>query len=608
MRTLIKLVFLISIIFIQNTFSQSTVYVQTNQFGRGILKMRGSESYVITPEHLLKNYFGPIIVYGQGNERARADLLKSYAGDLAVLQFTGEHNLNSKKWRVDDKFSTIIENVFEGYIELREKDGSSSKVAVSITGIDVQYITIRPKDFREKFYQGMSGSSLFVEYQGKKVLLGMLQSIADDETGSVIRADEMDKLLGSFFNPVKKKKQSNVITDKDLTKEIAGFKFDLLGINKSADKVTFTFNVKSLNKDKVLKLFYRDVSLYDDSGAEHFAKTIIIGNKSSHNVEYNLVKETSVSLKIIFTGISSSAQFATLFKVGFLNEQTKNNFEYRDLYFGDDTEEIQDKGNWEKEELGFKYELLSFEKLGSEVTFNFTITSLTKDKVVKLYYRDIFLYDDKGLESNPYLITIGNKTSHNVAYNLVQGVNVPLKLSFKDVALVSKGVSLLKVGFSDAQNKGVFQIRNLTFPEKKITELKSKVVNTLNNSGLSVKNKTTNCSEIYFYRKNSILECQETVYLFNHGELLAKLQPGIRYKSIVCDDRSFKFSVKTNPNEIALSNSKPVIEMGKKYYLKISCAVGVSTISLQDSKKGEKDIKNNAKFKRKLMTLKLNDY
>jgi len=600
-----QLFFVLSLLFIQNTYSQSTVYIQTNQFGRGYLKMRGSDCFVVTPEHLLKNYYGPINVYGEGSQRSRAELLKSYAGDLAILRFSEEHNQNCKKWQLDPNYSSVIENIFEGYIELRDKDGSSSKFAVNITGVDVQYITIRPKDFREKFYQGMSGSTLFVEYEGKKVFLGMLQSISDDETGSVIRADEIDKLLGSFFKPIKKQKLSNVITDKDLTKEVLDFRFELLDIEKSGSRVTFKFDVTSLKSDKVLQLNYRDIFLYDDEGLESTAKNIVLGSKSNRFVDYNLIQGISVPLKITFTEVTSSAQFATLFKVGFSDKETTSNFEFRELYFGDESEDlsevIKEKGNWSKDALGFKYDLLSFEKIGTDAVFTFTITSIDKDKLIKFNYRDIFLYDNKGLETNAANIVVGNESNRYVDYNLIQGIQVPLIISFKDVASSATGVSLLKIGFSDNQNKSSIQIRNLTF-QKKTTN------NSVNKVNTSAGKPSTSCSELYFYRKKGMLECAETVYLYNHGELLAKIKPGTRYKSIVCDDRSFKLSVRTNPNEIAFSASKPTVEMGKKYYFKITCAVGVSTIGLQETKKGEKDISNNGKFMRKLAVLPLTEY
>lgn len=53
---------------------------------------------------------------------------------------------------------------------------------------------------------------------------------------------------------------------------------------------------------------------------------------------------------------------------------------------------------------------------------------------------------------------------------------------------------------------------------------------------------------------------------------------------------------------------KPEIELKKKCYLKISCAVGVSTTGLQKTKKGEKDVSNNDKFKRKLEIIPLTEY
>jgi len=581
----------------QNAYCQSTVYVQTNQFGRGLLKTRGSECFVITPNHLLKNYNGPINVFGEGSERSRANLLKSYTGDLAILRFDGENNQNCKKWHLNEKYSSILENVFEGYLELRDKDGSASKFAVNITGIDVQYITIRPKDFREKFYQGMSGSTLFVEYQGGKVFLGMLQSISDDETGSVIRADEIDKILSSHFNPIKRKKRSSIISDKDLTKEALDFRFELLNVDKSGSRVTFNFDVTSLKNDKAIRLEDYEILLYDENGIVSKATNIVIGNRSSTIVEYTLVKGIPVPLKITFTDIPSSAQYATLFKVGFSDKETTGNFEFREIYFGDESEDlsevIEEKGNWSKETLGFKYDLLYFDKTSTTVVFTFTITSVDRDKTILLKNYDIFLYDDKGLETRADIITIGNLSREIVEYNLVQGAKVPLIISFKNIASSATGVALLKVGFSDHQNVSNFQIRNLKFTKS---------------ASASAGKKSSSCSEIYFYRKKAFLECEETVYLYNHGELLLKLEAGTRYKSVVCDDRSFKFSVKTDPNLISYSTSKPDIELGKKYYMKISCTVGVATVALQEIEKGEKDLSNNGKFKRKLGILALPEY
>jgi len=584
MKYLSKLLILLFIIVSQYSYSQSTVYVKTNQFGRGILKMRGGETYVITPGHLLKEYFGPITVIGEGTERARAELLKTYIGDLAVLRFPEEHNLYCNKWQLDKNYSSIIENIFEAFIELREEDGSATKVAVDISGLDVQYIFIRPNDYREKFYQGMSGSSLFVDYQGKKVFLGMLQSISDDENGLVIRADELDKILGSFFNPVKKEKRSNVITDKDLVKEVQGIKFELLNINKSADKVTFGFDVTSLNEDKQIAFNVRDNQLIVD-GYEYYGNTINIGNQSGAYVTYQFIKGISVPLQLIYIDISTSAEFASSLKVQFTINRVTNSFKYGELFLGDITEELDDSGNWSKEELGFEYELESFRKTGDQAEFIFSVASLNADKTIKIGSRDVLLYDDRGFETNAHKILIGNKSSHYVVYNLIRDVKVPFILTCK-IDAAAKSVSKLEVNFSDGKNKGVFEIRNLTFPEKTIAETQK--TESKSNSNSNESEIVKDCSEIYFYRKNSSLESPTSVYLYNHGELLTRLDPGVRYKAIVCDpDRTIKFSVKTNQDEIALSSSKPDIEMGKKYYFKINCVAGISSIKLMDTDKGE---------------------
>jgi len=208
-------------------------------------------------------------------------------------------------------------------------------------------------------------------------------------------------------------------------------------------------------------------------------------------------------------------------------------------------------------------------------------------------------------------ILLANKPQNYgyVNHNLIKDIVVSLIISFKDVNSSATGVSKLQFGFSDEKNESSFEIRNLTFPEKVITNTLNKTANSSSiPANTSAGKPSTTCSELYFYRKNGMLECPETVYLYNHGELLTKMKPGTRYKAIVCDDRSFKLSVRTNPNEIALSASKPAVEMGNKYYFKITCVASISTIGLQENKKGEKDISNNGKFMRKLAVLPLNEY
>jgi len=371
----------------------------------------------------------------------------------------------------------------------------------------------------------------------------------------------------------------------------------LLNVDKSGSRVTFNFDVTSLKNDKAIRLEDYEILLYDENGIVSKATNIVIGNRSSTIVEYTLVKLIPVPLKITFRDITTSAQYATLFKVGFSDKETTGNFEFREIYFGDESEDlsevIEEKGNWSKETLGFKYDLLYFDKTSTTVVFTFTITSVDRDKIILLKNHDIFLYDDKGLETKADIITIGNLSRDIVEYNLVQGAKVPLIISFKNIASSATGVALLKVGFSDHQNVSNFQIRNLKFTKS---------------ASASAGKKSSSCSEIYFYRKKAFLECEETVYLYNHGELLLKLEAGTRYKSVVCDDRSFKFSVKTDPNLISYSTSKPDIELGGKYYIKISCTVGVATVALQEIEKGEKDLSNNGKFKRKLGILALPEY
>ena len=110
---------------------------------------------------------------------------------------------------------------------MRDKTGGLSTMAMTVTGIEDQFLYVQPDNFREKISKGMSGSSLFAEYNGRKVFLGMLQSV-DGNTGEVLMADEIETTLSEFFNPRKKiryNSENNVSLG--IIRESAGFKFEL---------------------------------------------------------------------------------------------------------------------------------------------------------------------------------------------------------------------------------------------------------------------------------------------------------------------------------------------------------------------------------------------
>ena len=107
------------------------------------------------------------------------------------------------------------------------------------------------------------------------------------------------------------------------------------------------------------------------------------------------------------------------------------------------------------------------------------------------------------------------------------------------------------------------------------------------------------CSDIYFYRVNNpLLQSAKSVYLFQNGEEVARLNLGHRIKATVCSPGQYEFVVKANPNSMAVIKKVIQVEDGQSYYLKLAClAVGeVATIDQVPASKGAKEIQKGNKF------------
>ena len=107
------------------------------------------------------------------------------------------------------------------------------------------------------------------------------------------------------------------------------------------------------------------------------------------------------------------------------------------------------------------------------------------------------------------------------------------------------------------------------------------------------------CSDIYFYRiNNPLLQSAKSVYLFQNGEEIARLNLGHRIKATVCSPGQYEFVVKADRNAVSIIKKVIQVEDGQDYYLKIAClAVGeVATIDQIPASKGNKEINKGSKF------------
>jgi len=582
--------------------AQQTIYAEAgSETGRGILKSRGNECFAIIPSHLLRDHLGTLDIFGEGSLRAEADMVKTYNADLAILRFTGVNEIPCTSWKVDKDYQKIVDVVTKCKLEIREKTGGISTIATSVSGIDDEYLYIQPDNFREKIAKGMSGSSVFCEYQGRKVYLGMLQNV-DGNVGEILMADEMEDILDEFFNPRKTIRSRSAGTDISLgiVRESGGYRFELTDIERSGSNMSLKFNVISQEKDNNLRLNYHNVTVFDENGLECKASNFILGSKSRYELNYNMIHGVTVPLEIQFNNIASSTKMISLLKFNFTESRNKGFFEIRDLEIPGGTEYgSQFDGNeieGSKIISGFKFDLLGVSKTGQEVSIKFNVTSEERDREFRLQYSTIYLYDDKGFESKAKTITCGSQSGYDIRYNMIHGIATPLEIKFATVNSAAKNIALLKLAFKSGGVSAEYQQRNI--PLDSPETYTSKGSNTSN----------AGCSEIYFYRMKNIAQCDEEISLLNHGEQILRLQSGTRYMALVCEDREFDFKATIGSEELIPGLKKPDFELGENYYFKIGCTFGATVIIQQDEQKGQEELNKRGKFKRQVESFDLNEW
>jgi hypothetical protein len=476
-------VFSVSIPFL---LGQTTVHLQSAEFGRGILKPRLGECFVIAPLHVVEGGAGSVTITGARNVQSTGVFAQGFPGDLAVVRVVDGGQQACTDWETAENYDEILSNTLEGFLELRREDGSTRLMQVFIPEKTSETITIEPKRPNQSFTKGMSGAALYTLVEGKKVYLGMLQEVdSENGWGYVIQADDLERILGGFFDsadspppsepsnrntariqsdPVKKdipqkSPSSMVFEDLDL-------KYELLDIKKTGSRVVCKFKVTSLEKDTDLRLSYDNIYVYDQNGLVTQSINIAVGNKNGYNVNYQLVHNVPVSLDITFDNVASSAKGLSFFSMPFRSGGRDGRIEFRNISFdslGAVFSLPRQEGEWSEEVLGFEFQLMEYKKSGSRVTCKFLVTNLKNDGFLRLSYDNIYMYDQNGLVTRSANVLVGSANGYNINYYLIKGVQTPLELVFDDVATSASGISYMDVKFSDDQNNGMFLIRNLSF-------------------------------------------------------------------------------------------------------------------------------------------------
>ncbi|MBT8316915.1 MAG: hypothetical protein HKP59_04770 [Lutibacter sp.] len=458
--------------------AQESVYLETVEHGRGLLKSRSGECFVITPAHVVNESMSKISIIGNKNVLSGGNLVQELSSDLAIVRIVDGGTQNCTTWFVPKNYSSILNSTVDAYLELRENNGGSKLMQVFITEKDEETITIVPKRNTDSFVKGMSGGALFTQFEGKKIFLGMLQQMGDDGEGYVYQADDMERILGGFFEENRSNSSNitmstNSVVASAISVEEEGYRFDLLSVKKLGTTVICKLRVTSLEKDGGLIAYgnYGDRSskIYDQNGLETSASNVKLGSQSNASrvgFNYTLVKGIPVPLELTFKEIASDATGIAYLKIHVNDIDVKfKNISFNGMKSTIDIPSFENV-NFSHQEEGFKFDLLSIKKSGTTVTCKLRITSLEKDGGLIAYGnygdRSSKIYDQNGLETSASNVKLGSQSNASRVgfnYTLVKGIPVPLELTFKEIASNATGIAYLKIHINNFDVK----FKNISF-------------------------------------------------------------------------------------------------------------------------------------------------
>lgn len=211
-----QILILLSLFFSASLWSQETVFVKGDENGNGFSRSRYGKCYVITPNHVVASS-GSINIINKKRLKLKGRLIESFEPDLAVLEIEDSEGFNCEEWELNTNTATALDNSSTGFIDYKDEFGTTNYFHVNITSMDDSSISIIPQNSDTFFSKGMSGSSLYVNYKGDKVLMGMLISLENDlKTGYVYQIDDIFRVLEPFF---KVEENSTEIVQDPLCKE-----------------------------------------------------------------------------------------------------------------------------------------------------------------------------------------------------------------------------------------------------------------------------------------------------------------------------------------------------------------------------------------------------
>lgn len=178
--------------------SADPVFVQGEEVGQGVLRVRSGECFAIVPEHVIGFGLG-LRVMSAGRVWAQASLETTFGDDIAVIRVASQGKITcGTGWPgVDNLDATLTEAVShnrQGSILRVRETGGIVTYPVRFTGVDDRYVEVRTLDQEDEAFKGVSGSQLLLD--GMPV--GMVLT-TDNGVVRAYRHDALSHRLARFF-------------------------------------------------------------------------------------------------------------------------------------------------------------------------------------------------------------------------------------------------------------------------------------------------------------------------------------------------------------------------------------------------------------------------
>lgn len=192
------MVLLVTLVTLATAPAYGQVFVRASDEGRGMLRARSGECFLITPYHVVE-YVDRVTLVGLGRREAEAQLETTYQEDVALLRVSRSTPMDcGGPWDDGSGLGDRITSASRGILQSMEGSGELRRRPVDIVSAgDAVFIQIREVNPEDRLYQGLSGSVLLIGSRPAGMLMGM-----DPSTGAgiVMRLDHLSNLTRSFFD------------------------------------------------------------------------------------------------------------------------------------------------------------------------------------------------------------------------------------------------------------------------------------------------------------------------------------------------------------------------------------------------------------------------